>query len=303
MLSAVRNSPIIRSSRSVVQCILTDPSNRGARGRRLLMGLAWQAWKRTISLPLVLTLDNGLLFIADPRSGNSVGAIYTRIYESPHVEFVRRWVIPGGTLCDVGAHVGLFTLLIAPLFNTAWCFEPAADVAALLRRNLALNGLAAFQACELAVSCTPGKRILVSDGPFSGESRLVDGVAPSGLVSSSVPTVRLDDVLGQSVELSFLKVDVEGHEPEVLEGAAEALGRSRRGLLMFEANRTGDALAVVERIGWLPFALDEQGRPTISRDYFERAQNLYACGPRHPLTAILLGLHGASENQSPEPNR
>jgi hypothetical protein len=97
----------------------------------------------------------------------------------------------------------------------------------------------------------------------------------------------MEDIIGADTEVSFVKIDVEGHEPEVLEGATSTLVRSPRGLLMFEANRIADSIAVIERLGWAPFALDEDGRPTAARDRFAGAQNLFACGPQHPLIEIL----------------
>lgn len=252
------------------------------------MGIGWQVWKRTVRLPLVLTLDNGMLFLADPRSGNSAGAIYTRIYESVYTEFVRKAVVPGGMMCDVGAHVGLFTLLLAPLFRSGVCFEPASDAFGFLRRNLALNDLSEFHARQEAVSSESGARLLASDGAFSGTARLAEpGDVPSARRILPVEAVRLDDVLPEDRELTFLKVDVEGHEPEVLLGARDRLKRARRGLVMFEQNgaEAVRAVAILREIGWRPFLLDQHAQPTWSLSRLEQSYNVFACGPEHPICA------------------
>lgn len=101
---------------SVFSTVLRDPSNKGQRAFRLLAAFAWQIYKRTVPFPIILPLDNGVYFVADPAAGNSVGAIYTRVYESQYVLFSRKHISGGGVLCDVGAHTGLYTLLLASSF-------------------------------------------------------------------------------------------------------------------------------------------------------------------------------------------
>jgi FkbM family methyltransferase len=276
-----------RTVRSVVSTVIDEPSNRGEVVRRLLMSVGWQLWKRMMRTPLVLTLDNGLLFVADPRSGNSTGAIYTRIYESRYVEFVRRAVVPGGIICDVGAHVGLFTLLVAPLFRGGYCFEPAPDCHELLVRNLALNALGSFRACRQAVSDQPGRRTLVAEGDYSGTARLADAGerAEGSRRAIDVEAVRLDDVLGPDEVIAFLKIDVEGREADVLASARRTLARSPGALVMFEQNGAEGmrALEVLRDIGFRPFVVDALGRPATSLAGVEREYNVFACGPEHRL--------------------
>jgi len=255
------------------------------------MSAGWQVWKRTTRLPLLLTLDNGLLFVADPRSGNSAGAIYTRIYESVYTQFIRKTVVAGGMLCDVGAHVGLFTLLLAPLFRSGFCFEPAPDTFELLCRNLRLNGLVDFEPRRQAVSSERGSSVLVAEGPYSGGARLIPDARPVAGASRAltVETVALDDVLPPDRELTFLKIDVEGHEPEVLLGARNVLARAKRGLVMFEQNGEPAlmAVAILRDVGWSPFLLDASGTPTTSLEGIGGAYNVFACGPQHPLSPAL----------------
>ena len=125
----------LRQTFSVLRTVLGDPSNRGEKSFRLLAAVAWQFYKRSVPFPIVLPLDNGISFLADPASGNSVGAIYTRIYESQYVLFARQHMGKNGVMCDVGAHSGLYTLLLAPGFRQAVLFEPEPETFLLLKRN------------------------------------------------------------------------------------------------------------------------------------------------------------------------
>jgi hypothetical protein len=119
-------------------------------------------------------------FVLDPSSGNSAGAVYTRIYEYAFVEFARQHVDPGGTLVDVGAHSGLYTLLLAHLFQRAFLFEPAPDTYRLLCRNLRLNELSAFTSFCKAVGREDGFGAFVITGPNSGTNYLSSDPNRSG---------------------------------------------------------------------------------------------------------------------------
>ena len=81
-------------------------------------------------------------------------------YEAPEAAFLRRWLRPGDRAADVGAHVGIFTLLAAKLRR---CRPGASMRSSLfpdnfrsLNRNIALNGYSCVTAEMAAVSDTPG---------------------------------------------------------------------------------------------------------------------------------------------------
>jgi FkbM family methyltransferase len=283
----VRGAFVVRalqSTFSVFRTVWTDPSNRGARLQRVGAAIAWQAYKRSLPFPLVLPLDNGLLFCADPSSGNSTAAIYTRIYESTYIQFLRRECVAGGTIIDIGAHVGIYTLLLADLFEGGLCLEPAPDTYALLERNLALNELHRFRARRLAASSASGTAILGADEPLSGGARIIaDGVA--SLRQIPIATTTIDEIATSLERVTFVKIDTEGHEAEVLAGATETLRRSVDALVLFENHPDvrSECMDCLERLGYRCFALGSDGVPTQSETAFSASGNVLAAGPSHPL--------------------
>lgn len=153
--------------------ICHEKSNDDQRIKKLFYSIVWQLWERVINIPILLRLDNGLDFIAEPTSGNSTGTIYSRIYEYRIISFARNNIKLGGTLCDVGRNTGLYTLLIAPLFKRGFCFEPAESTYSLLIRNLALNQLFNFTPLDLAISDKIEKQYFISDSNYSRTAHLV----------------------------------------------------------------------------------------------------------------------------------
>lgn len=144
---------------------------------------------------------------------------------------VLRRALPGEAvgLVDVGAHVGGATLALAralPLRGIV-CAEPSPTSAALLRRNLAANGVAAT-VVEAAVGGTDGSAVLEEGSPGSCENRVRSPGRPAGDATSPagrvVPVVALAGLLGRlGPGPVVVKMDCEGGEYPILDGTpAEA---------------------------------------------------------------------------------
>jgi FkbM family methyltransferase len=275
--------------RSVFTTIWSDPSNKGQRVERLAISMLWQLYKRLARMPLIVTLDNGARFVADPAAGHSAGVFYTRIYESTFVSILRRHGDRKALVCDVGAHSGLMTLLVSDQFAGGFCIEPASDAFALLEANLALNKLSQYRAVRAACSSKAGgTATLVADGPHSGTAHVATGDERPHLRAEAVNVTSVDALFAnESRPLGLLKIDTEGFELEVLRGAVETLRKNPGALIMYERN--GDIYreinAMLSGLGFRLFTLDERGHLTDSPDAFPTAYNIFAAGPAHALSA------------------
>ena len=136
-------------------------------------------------------------------------------------------IVPHGAVTvDVGANCGLYTQQLARLSGQVHAFEPSHDMADLLRRtsasNVSIHEIALSDHQGDAELFTPqGDRGLVY-GRASLEQQEMEASARD-VVATHVPLARLDEVVRQDV--SFVKVDVEGHELNVLQGATELIER------------------------------------------------------------------------------
>ena len=144
--------------------------------------------------------------------------------EPETVAWLERECPAGGALYDVGACSGSYSLIAAALRLQVVAFEPSAVNYRQLCRNAALNRA---DVVALPLALGPRTRIttLSLSGPLAGAAGhvLTDGVITLG---HSVMVYSLDDLLAAFPDLprpALMKVDTDGSEAGVLEGARTAL--------------------------------------------------------------------------------
>jgi len=165
-------------------------------------------------------------------------------YERDELACVRRFLKAGDTAIDIGGHVGLFTIHMAAAVGAAgrvYAFEPLASNGELLERSIAENRFedrVVFQ--RAAVGAAPGRATLtfsIETLNSGGAYLLRDGqVPPSGHRSEDVPIVALD-ALTLKRPVRFIKMDVEGAEPQVVKGGVRLL-REDRPVILSELHPT-----------------------------------------------------------------
>jgi FkbM family methyltransferase len=172
-------------------------------------------------------------------------------FEAAETDELCRHARPGTTAVDAGANVGLITIPLAHAVGErgrVLAFEPAGSTAHRLRENVRRNELANVTVVEAALGRTAGE----------GRLELAPDAAYNTLATAgteaTVPVriVTLDAVWqGEGrPDLSVLKIDVEGSELDVLNGATAVL-RSCRPTVMVElaepvARRAVEALLAAE---------------------------------------------------------
>ncbi len=163
-------------------------------------------------------------------------------YDPNEFYFLDKILSPGMTVVDLGANEGLYTLFAAKHIvdsGVVLSFEPSLREFQRLQDNLALNEeISNVQTFQIALSNTSGTQLLkVAADDHSGQNTLGDFVyeGVDCLNTETVTVRRLDDVLEelavQSVDV--IKIDVEGAEHLVFEGARKTLERDRP-LILFE---------------------------------------------------------------------
>lgn len=174
---------------------------------------------------------------------------------------INKFCQPGGTAIDVGANIGEWTLPMAKALGPAGkliSFEPLPMMRDALRKTLRINWLPQASVLDFALSNQTGIThfsIHQQEGEIvdSGKSRL--GEMGGNASQIEVNAITLDHFLSQQKleRLDFIKIDVEGHELQVLEGAKETLAKYSPALVLEVGNESRD---VREKIKSLLYELN-----------------------------------------------
>jgi len=161
---------------------------------------------------------------------------FTGIYDYRFTKRVVQLAREGGTMIDVGANIGYFSLLWCALNskNRSIAFEASPLNAERLRRNIALNhSKVTFHA--VAVGATAG-RMSFDIGP--AEQTGWGGFTHSqGLDTVEIDVVRVDEQIDPDVSIELLKVDIEGADAWALMGCERLLRERRVSEIWFEQNK------------------------------------------------------------------
>lgn len=186
---------------------------------------------RLIPSAAVVKVRTGLNKGARWRVGSSIHKCWIGTYEWDMQSAVAKLVQPGMTVWDVGANVGFYTLAFSRIVGSqgrVFAFEPLAQNVDNLLSHLRLNAVPNAVLVQAALGSSNG---LIG---FERADLNEKGRISQKETSYLVPTFTVDEILAQhpTSRPDFLKIDVEGAESDLLEGARGFLHDSKPLLLL-----------------------------------------------------------------------
>lgn len=236
--------------------------------RRLLDRLCYFDRDGSRSLEFVLPYHDHLLIFFDVRSYIEQRIFYHGYFEREVIDFLQIALKPGCVALDVGANIGCHSLVMADLVGDSGrvlAFEPHPGVSARLRANIHLNCLHNVEVVPVALSSESGSQLLfapTASASNQGQASLYRQNLDTECEEIRVPTATLDQIVDDHKlrKVDLMKIDVEGHEYQVLRGARRTLARFKP-VLVFEFSdklwrSAGVTLSEVEAyLGSLGYAL------------------------------------------------
>ena len=193
---------------------------------------------------------HGIRFVLYPFDRANLLSLVRRPNDVAEFQAIPLLVRPGNVALDLGANVGLYSVLLSRLCGPegrVWAFEPVPETYWRLCETLALNRCGNVTAVQEAVYETDGVvRVNVFEPEFSEWNtlgkpamRANDGSPILPKTAIDVPSVALDQFCErEGIErIHFLKVDVEGFEVSVFVGAQRLLREHRVDYICFEISQ------------------------------------------------------------------
>jgi FkbM family methyltransferase len=214
-----------------------------ARIRKIILRQAMQVPNAYLGNDTSLTMLEGRLKIYVDTRGNDLAPhlLMHGRWERSYTSLFEKLVRPGDTVLDLGAHLGVYTLLGAEATGPTGrveAFEPNPRFAALLARSLAVNGLAGHAGVNnMAVGAGEGVAELLFSWAWGGGGQITTapGDVPEGSQTVACRVVALDSFFADpGFRVDVVKMDVEGAEARAIAGMRQLLARSPNAKVMFE---------------------------------------------------------------------
>ena len=218
---------------------------------RHLVRLPLRLIPRTARVRVLTGPLRGARWIAGAATNGAWLGIYERHAQRAFVEHVQA----GSIVFDVGANVGFFTLLASRLVGsrgTVVAFEPLPRNLSLLRDHIEMNARTNVVVLPIAVAREDGEaRLRVTGNPS------MTGLAADGELR--IATASIDTLVGEGriPPPSFMKIDVEAAEHDVLRGALTTLRAHRPVILLSTHGYAVHELcwALLQEEGYAPLLL------------------------------------------------
>lgn len=197
--------------------------------------IGWGVRHLGFNLPL-LRLKSGMVFEYSPSIAGDVlvlDLIRADCFEPDQTEIIRASLPQGGVFIDVGANIGYFSIVAAKCVGPTglvYAFEPVEDIYRVLCRNVRLNELHNVRPENLACFSSPGV-MAMERTQDSGKSHLSDADSQN---ARPVRVTTVDEYIAHAGvgRIDFIKIDAEGSDFEVLQGARRTVERFRPAIML-----------------------------------------------------------------------
>ena len=211
---------MIKSFLRTWQFINNHPLASKNRSLAIANWLKWQIGSRILKIPVIFPWINESKFVAEIGMTGATGNIYAGLHEFTDMAFCLHLLRSGDLFVDVGANIGSYTVLASKVIGAnSLSLEPVPITFERLTRNININEINNLvDARRCAVGNANGTL------RFSADCDTTNQVVDQNYVGVAieVPVTSLDTMLENS-KPTLIKIDVEGYEPQVIEGAIKTL--------------------------------------------------------------------------------
>ncbi len=209
-------------------------------GRSRVLAAVWRTLFYLIGprAPFAMRTEHYAVIVHPGRETLTRALIRRGYWEKLETQVFVELLTDGALVVDAGANFGHYALTAANRVGTGglvFAFEPHAATFALLERNAALQPHRNLRPIQAGLGAAEGSLpIFADDGNPGGHSFLDWNRRNDAGGSETVPVHALDDVLAEQAPgrvLSLLKIDVQGFEMDVLNGAEKTISRDRPSVL------------------------------------------------------------------------
>ena len=218
--------------------IVQHPLNANHKFLALGNFFKWQIATRILKMKVIVPWVDGSMFISGLGETGLTGNLYAGFMEYEDMIFLLHALQPTETFVDIGANIGAYTILASKVVQSkSIAFEPLPNTAERLKDQIQINRIAANVDIRNIGLGNKEETLF-----FTNNNDTVNKVSLSGEVENTtkVNVSTLNKELSKQDQY-FFKIDVEGYEYNVLDGASEILSTNSVSAIIIELNGNSDA--------------------------------------------------------------
>jgi FkbM family methyltransferase len=217
---------------------------------------------------------DGTPFVSMPHNYSSL-IVYIKNFRDPAIQkFMEQRLKEGSIYVDAGANIGTYTVRASPLVGQTGkviAIEAHPRTYQYLQKNIETNNLKNVEPVPVALGAEHGSIEMAYTDANAGETHVAVGKEKS----VSVPVRTLDTVLAELrvTHVDYIKIDVEGFEYSLLQGAKKIIAASENVVIQTEleekhANRYGhsvrEIIEFLKSFGLSPHTIDPDGSAKVA---------------------------------------
>ncbi|MDF9798351.1 FkbM family methyltransferase [Catalinimonas alkaloidigena] len=259
----------------------THPLAKKHKTKTFLRFLKWQIGSWLNPYPLVFPfVENSRLLVSKGMTG-ATGNVYTGLHEFNDMGFLLHFLRESDVFVDIGANVGSYTVLASSVVGAhTIAIEPVPSTFIHLKNNACVNQIEELVSLNNIGLGSTSDTIFFTSGLDTVNHVVTKGEAVKDAIKVNVKT--LDNTLKGKAP-SLIKIDVEGYEKFVLEGAIHTLNNPALNAIIIELNGSGDRYGIDEHeihqqllsLGFQPYDYDPFSRVLTKLGCFGSYNTIY----------------------------
>jgi FkbM family methyltransferase len=175
--------------------------------------------------------------------------------EYSEMSFLLDYLRDEDVFVDVGANIGAYSVLLGKICKRGYAFEPSVDTYKICCENLKLNNFKNVKLNCLGVG-NSNEKVLFTKGLDATNHVINDKQSIESDDVEKIQIVSLDEFLKHEKEISIIKIDVEGLEEQVLDGAKNLLNQSNLNIVIMEVFENEKLVDLMKQYGFKAYMYD-----------------------------------------------
>lgn len=218
---------------SVLKNLCKHPMAKGNKAKVLWRFVSWQVCEKHFAKRgREKNWFGGRKLLLFPGRTSATGNYYLGLLEFNEMAFLLHYAREEDLFLDCGANVGVYSVLLGKICTHGLAIEPSLEACNIIKKTLEVNALDNVTIIQMGVSNKIGE-VFFTKG-LDTTNHILDEKPSGNEEYERIPVSTLDELCKNEKHINILKIDVEGCEKDVLQGADSILESPELNVIIME---------------------------------------------------------------------